>query len=152
MIIFLHALSFFFFLFLSKSSIRDFWCYFCIGYTLFANTLNLCVYIFRNKGKNKWLVTVKVFAVCLLGWKINRAKVVILTCHMPTWLDICPFQKLSRHLKQNGSYGLHKSSASGKISTWWINWEYSWTWHAYWSLPNIIKIFQTTYTINWLRN
>ena len=36
----------------------------CTGYTIFANTLNLWVYIFRNNSKNKFLVTVKELAVC----------------------------------------------------------------------------------------
>ena len=38
----------------------------CTGYTIFANTLNLLVYIFRNNNKNKCIVKVKVLAVCLL--------------------------------------------------------------------------------------
>ena len=39
----------------------------CIGYTIFANTLNLCEYVFRNNSKNKCLVKIIVLAVCLLG-------------------------------------------------------------------------------------
>ena len=58
----------------------------CTGSTIFANTLNLCVYmyIFRNNSKSNCLIKVKVFAVRLLGGKINRAKVVILACDTPT--------------------------------------------------------------------
>ena len=39
----------------------------CIGYTISADTLNLCEYMFRNNSKNKCLVKIIVLAVCLLG-------------------------------------------------------------------------------------
>ena len=39
----------------------------CTGKTLFANTLNLRVYIYRNNSKTQCLVKVKELAVCLLG-------------------------------------------------------------------------------------
>ena len=51
-----------------------------------------------------------------IGVKINRVKV-LLAYYSPTLPDICPYQKLSSYLKQCGSYGLHKISASGEIST-----------------------------------
>ena len=57
----------FIFLFLSKNHLSvtsD--VIICTRYTIFANPLNLGVYIFRNNSKNKCLVKIKVLAVCLL--------------------------------------------------------------------------------------
>ena len=58
---------YFFFFFVKNHLLVIYDVMICTGYTVFANTLNLCVYIFRNNSKNKCLLKVKVFAVCLLG-------------------------------------------------------------------------------------
>ena len=47
----------------------------------------------------------------------NKVRVVYLARDMPTGPPFHPYQILSNYLKQYGSYGLHKISASGKITT-----------------------------------
>ena len=47
----------------------------------------------------------------------NIVRVVSLACDTPTGPLFHPNQILSNYLKQYGSYGLHKSLASGEITT-----------------------------------
>ena len=47
----------------------------------------------------------------------NRVRVVSLAGDTPTGPPLHPYQILSNYLKQYGSYGLHKISASGEITT-----------------------------------
>ena len=48
---------------------------------------------------------------------MNDVKVVSLGSDIPTGPPIHPYQILSNNLKQYGSYGLHKISVSGEITT-----------------------------------
>ena len=48
-------------------------------------------------------------------WEISTEKRVSLL-HATLILDVCHYQELSSYLKQVGSYGLHKISASGKVT------------------------------------
>ena len=47
----------------------------------------------------------------------NKVRVVSLASDMPTGPPLHPYQILVNYLKQYGSYGLHKISASGEITT-----------------------------------
>ena len=47
----------------------------------------------------------------------NKVRVVSLAWDMPIGPPLHPYQILSNYLKQYGSYGLHKVSASGDITT-----------------------------------
>ena len=47
----------------------------------------------------------------------NKVRVVSLARDMPTGPPLHPYEILSNYLKQYGSYGLHKISASGEITT-----------------------------------
>ena len=47
----------------------------------------------------------------------NKVRVVSLAHGMPTVPPLHPYQILSHYLKQYGSYGLHKISASADITT-----------------------------------
>ena len=55
---------------------------------------------------------------CFRGdnYTMNKVRVVSLTCDMSTGPPFHPYQILSNYLKQYGSYGLHKISASGEIT------------------------------------
>ena len=46
----------------------------------------------------------------------NKVRVVSLACDTPTGPPLHPYQILSNYLKQYGSYGLHKISASMEIT------------------------------------
>ena len=46
----------------------------------------------------------------------NKVRVVSFARDMPTGPFLHPYQILSNYLKQYGSYGLHKISASGEIT------------------------------------
>ena len=48
---------------------------------------------------------------------MNKVKVVTLARDMPTGPSLHPYKILSNYLKQYGSYGLHKISDSGEITT-----------------------------------
>ena len=48
---------------------------------------------------------------------INKVRVVSLARDMPIGPPLHPYQILSNYIKQYGSYGLHKISASGEITT-----------------------------------
>ena len=47
----------------------------------------------------------------------NKVRVVSLAWNMHTDPPLYPYQNLSNYLKQYGSYGLHKISVSGEITT-----------------------------------
>ena len=82
----------------------------------------------------------------------KKVRVVSLACNMPTGPPLNLYQILSYYLKQYGSYGLHKISASGETLH---NKEsescLSCMRHTYWSssssLPNIIKLSQTVWEL-----
>ena len=67
MILFLHVLLFFIFVKNDLLVISD--VIICTGYTIFANILNLLMYIFRNNSKNKCLVKVKGTCCMFIGVK-----------------------------------------------------------------------------------
>ena len=50
---------------------------------------------------------------------MKKVKVVSLAHDMLSGPPLYPYQILSNYLKQYGSYGLHKISASGEVSTQW---------------------------------
>ena len=56
--------------------------------------------------------------LCFRGdnYTMNKVRVVSVKCDKPTGPPLHPYQILSNYLKQYGSYGLHKSSASGEIT------------------------------------
>ena len=64
--IYIYIYFFFFFFFVKNHLLKTFDVIICTGYTIFANNLTFCLYIFRNNSKHKCLVKVKVFAICLL--------------------------------------------------------------------------------------
>ena len=47
----------------------------------------------------------------------NKVRVLSLAWDTPTGTPLHPYQILSNYLKQYGSYGLHKVSALGEITT-----------------------------------
>ena len=51
---------------------------------------------------------------------MNKVRVVSLAHNTPTGPSLYPYQILSNYLKQYGSYGLHKISASGDSVPAWI--------------------------------
>ena len=50
------------------------------------------------------------------NYTTNKVRVVSLTRNTPTGPPVHPYQILSNYLKQYGSYGLHKISASGEVT------------------------------------
>ena len=56
---------------------------------------------------------------CLRGdnYITNKVRVISLAWDMPTSPPLHPYQIVSNYLKQYGSYGVHKISASGEITT-----------------------------------
>ena len=51
------------------------------------------------------------------NYLINDVRIISLMHDTPTGPPLYLYQTLSNYLKQYGSYGLHKISASGKITT-----------------------------------
>ena len=141
---FIYLFFFFFFFFLSKIIywVTFMWVLFYTGYKLFANTLNLWVWI---NAKNKCPLKVKVFAVCLLGWKINRAKFVLLVCDTPTWPGICPYQTIIKLFQTvwelRPARCFHIWGDKYIMEKMEITLEHVWPLSM--PLPNIIKIIQT---------
>ena len=86
------------------------------------NITKVCLRVSKLWSPQGW-----VYNFCFRGdnYIMKKVSVVYLACDMPTGPPLHPYQILSNYLKQYGSYGLHKISASGEITTLWRQWELS---------------------------
>ena len=107
-----------------------------------ANITKICLRVSKL-----WSTQGRVYNFCFRGdnYIMNTVRVVSLARDTPTGPPLHPYQILSNYLKQYGSYGLHKISASREITTLQDSESHlSCTLHTYWSsstfLPNIIEI------------
>ena len=128
----------------------------CTGYTIFANTLNLWVYIFRNNSKKKMLCKSKGTCCMFIGVKNQQSKSCppcMLHTFLTWYMSLPKIIKLSQtvweiwHAQDFGirgdKYIMEKVRVHLNTTCLLV---------LIYALPNINKIFQTTYSRIWLRN
>ena len=87
--------------------------------TKFVKVVSCTRHAYWSKGIKVMERTRMHLDFCFRGdnYVTKKVRVVFLAYNIPTGLPLHPYQVLSNYLKQHGSYGLHKISASGEITT-----------------------------------